>query len=214
MPEISARDLKRLQALESRLEKATDERRELRAAINANQRRARAAEKAVETTEERLAAVIAENTQLASSLEQATGDLEQVQAASLSLRKELDAAREELGVARTQAGEARAAAAAAEKAREAVTESLELAQAQLAGEGIEPALPAKAVADLLDDLVGELGGSLHGLAVSEGELRLNVAFGKVGSRVAFVVPSADSTPELRDSTHDVTLRFDRGVLEP
>ena len=71
------------------------------------------------------------------------------------------------------------------------------------------ATEAHAAARLIDGFVEEIGGGLPGLAVREGEIRLNVAFGKVGRATGFVVPSADAPPEVRKNLHEVAVRFDR-----
>ena len=90
MPEISARDLRRLQALQERLTKTQDERkalsaerRELRAAVNANARRARAAEKEAAAAEDKVEAVLRENAALAARIDEIQADLGRVEAASV-----------------------------------------------------------------------------------------------------------------------------------
>jgi len=61
------------------------------------------------------------------------------------------------------------------------------------GQAIEPVLPAAEVAKLVDGLVGDLGSRLPGLVICDGEMRLEVAFGRVGGDNGFVVPSATSS---------------------
>jgi hypothetical protein len=50
--------------------------------------------------------------------------------------------------------------------------------------------------------------------VRDGEIRLQVAFGKVGTATGFVVPSAESPEEIRKTLHEVAIRFDRSIELP
>jgi len=221
MPEISARDLRRLEALEDKLLRARDERkalaadrRELREAVAANARRARALEREVAATDAKLEAVLAENAALAARLEEAAADLEQFKAASLELREKLDGTVTELEGAREALTSAQGELGTLAKERDGLVESLKLANEQLAGKGITPVVPAKEVAKLVDNLVVEIGSGLPGMVVRDGELRLQVAFGKVGQQTGFVIPSAESPPEVRENLHQVAIRFDRTVELP
>ena len=90
-----------------------------------------------------------------------------------------------------------------------VAERLKIADEQLTGKELTPVLPAQDVAKLVDRLVTDLATGLPGVVVREGEVRLKVAFGKVGRATGFVVPSAESPPELRQNLHEVAIRFDR-----
>lgn len=221
MPEISARDLRRLEALESRLEREqagrralTTERRELRAAVAANARRLRELEKKLTASQAQLEAVLAENAALAARLEETKADQERLQQASLELRGELDKARVELGRAQEALGGAQSDLEAAKAERDGLAENLKVASEQLAGKEITPVLPAKEVAKLVDGFVTELGSGLPGMVVRDGEVRLQVAFAQVGQVGGFVVPSAESPPEVRQSLHEVSIRFDRSVELP
>jgi hypothetical protein len=40
-------------------------------------------------------------------------------------------------------------------------------------------------------------------------MRLKIAFGKIGRESGFVLPTAESPPELRENLHELSLRFDR-----
>jgi hypothetical protein len=86
---------------------------------------------------------------------------------------------------------------------------VKLAEAQLKTKTITPVLPANEVARLIDGFVDEIGSGLPGLSVREGEIRLQVAFGKVGQASGFVVPSADAPADVRKNLHEVSVRFDR-----
>jgi uncharacterized phage infection (PIP) family protein YhgE len=218
VPEISARDLRRLQALEGRLAKTQDERkalaaerRELRAAVAANARRAREAEKMAATADTQLEAVLAENAALAARLAEVTDDLERLEAASLELRQQVETTQAELAEVRDTLAQTRGQLGKAEGERDSLAENLKLANEQLAGKQITPVIPAKEVAKLIDGLVLEIGSGLPGMVLRDGELRLQVAFGKVGQLTGFVIPSAESPEEVRENLHEVAIRFDRTV---
>jgi outer membrane murein-binding lipoprotein Lpp len=221
MAQISARDLRRFEALEGRLRKTQDERkdlaaerRELRAAVAANARQARALEKDASAAEEKLEAVLSENAALAARLDEVKGDLERLDAASLELRVELDAVRADLQAAQQGLARAEEDARAARAERGALAESLKLANEQLAGKSIEPVLLPRDVAKLVDGLLSEFSSGLPGMSVRDGEVRLRVAFGKVAGASGFVVPSAESPPDLRENLHEVAIRFDRTLELP
>lgn len=216
MPEISARDLRRLEALEGRLTKAQDarkalasERHELRAAVAACERRARALEKDTAAKDERLEAVLAENAAQAARLEESRADLERFQQASLELRAELDSARAELNGIQAALKTAQGELEAAKSERDGLADNLQLANEQLAGKEITPVLPAKEVANLVDRFISELDSGLPQLAIRDSEVRLQVAFGKVGRITGFVIPSAESPPEVRENLHELAIRFER-----
>jgi predicted RNase H-like nuclease (RuvC/YqgF family) len=221
VPEISARDLRRLEALEGRLTKTQDERkalaaerRELRAAVSANARRARAAEKEAAAADEKLEAVLRENAVLAARIDEMQADLEQVRAAALELRNQVDSTATELGAVQKALAAAEGKVGGLEQERDTLSENLKIANEQLAGKGITPVIPAKEVAKVVDGLITEIGTGLPGMVVRDGELRLQVAFGKVGQQTGFVIPSAETPEEVRKNLHEVAIRFDRTVELP
>jgi len=221
MPEISAADLRRLEALEGRLEKSGEqrkklaaERRELRAAASAGAKRVRELEKDAKAGEGEREAMLAENERLAARLEEAGADGERLRAAALELREELDAARGELEKATKALAQAQKEAGSAAKERERLAEGLALAKEQLAGKKIAPVLPAAEVSDLVDDLVAGLGSRLEGMSIRDGELQLKVAFAKVGRTSGFVVPSSESPAEVREGLQEISIRFGRTVEPP
>jgi predicted nuclease with TOPRIM domain len=221
VPEISARDLRRLQSLEGRLTREQTERRalaaerrELRAAVAANARRAREADKELAACRSQVEALLKENAGLASRLDEARADLGQLQTASLALRDQVDKAQGELAQAQNALAAAQKEVGSITAERDGLAETLKLANEQLAGKEMTPVLPAKDVANLVDGFVLELGSGLPGLAVREGEIRLQVAFAKVGETSGFVVPSAESPPEVRENLHQVSVRFDRTLELP
>jgi len=221
VPEVSATDLRRLEALEGRLEKTRDEqqkltaeRRQLRAAATANTRRIRELEKDAGATEKQLEAALAENASLATRLDECSKDLERIQTASLELRTELDAARGELEKTAKAAAQAQKEISSLRKERDDLADSLALANEQLAGKSVAPVLTAKEVSKLVDSLVNDLGSHLSGMAIRDGELQLKVGFEKVGRATGFVVPSSESPPEVRENLHEVSIRFARTVDLP
>ena len=220
MPEISAQDLRRLNALEGRLEKAQDERRslseerrELRTRATAAERAAKAAEREIAEVDGRLAAVLEENARLAGRLDELSADLERLRSAGTKLRDDLSSARGELKQALSAGKQAERALQKANSERERLAERLKLAEAQVNAKTTAPVLPAREVAKLIDGFVDEIGAGLPGMVVRDGEIRLQVAFGKAGRVAGFVVPSADSPPDVRKSLHEVSVRFDRTLEE-
>ncbi len=221
MPEISARDLRRLQALEGRLSKAeadrkalAEERRNLRDAVSANARAAREATKEATALGDQLEAVLAENQKLAARLDENAADLERLRSAGVELRQQVDAARKELAGAQEQLAKARGNVDALTAERDRLAERVEVADEQLAGKEITPVLPPKDVAALVNRFVTDVSVGLPGMVVRDGELRLQVAFGKVGTTTGFVVLSAESPEEIRRNLHEVAIRFDRSVELP
>jgi hypothetical protein len=218
--EISPTDLRRLETLDSRLQKAraerkklTAERGKLRTAATANAKRARELAKELEGAEKKLEAAVAENTDLAARLEETAADLAHLQTASLELREKLDGANSEIEKAKKSAASAETEAASLREERDRLAEGLGLANAQLAGESVAPVLPATEVSALVHGFVSSLSSRLSGMTVRDGELQLKVGFEKVGRTSGFVVPSSESPPEVRESLHELSIRFGR-IAEP
>ncbi|MGH2382250.1 MAG: hypothetical protein ACRDG7_13665 [Candidatus Limnocylindria bacterium] len=223
MPEISAQDLRRLRALEGRLAKAgekarssTAERRELRARATAAERTARTAEKRVGEVEERVTALVDENARLSARLDSVAADSERLQGAAIKLREQLDEANGSLTAAASEERKLTRSLQQTESERDRLVERLKLADAQLENQTTAPVLPAKEVATLIDNFVDEVGSGLTGMVVRDGEIKLQVAFAKVGRATGFVVPSADAPPEVSRNLSEVAIRFDRSrdVAEP
>lgn len=220
MSELSAQDVRRLKTLEERLAKAADEkqsfqaqRRELRARATAAERAVKAADRRSAELEDKLTAVLAENARLATRLDELTADSEGLRAAGVKLREELNATKKSL---RESSAEVRRLAKGldrTEKDRDRVAEHLKTAEAQLKAKTTTPLLPAKEVAKLIDGFMEEIGAGLPGLSVREGEIRLQVAFGKAGRATGFVVPTADAPEDVRENLHEVAFRFDRALGE-
>jgi hypothetical protein len=71
----------------------------------------------------------------------------------------------------------------------------------------DPVLGPEEAASLVARLVESVSSQFEGLAVRDGELRLNVAFEKSGQKEGFVIPTADSPPEVRENLHSVSFRL-------
>ena len=87
---------------------------------------------------------------------------------------------------------------------ETAQRQLELCQKQVAAEGGLALLHPDQVKGMLDDFVGSF--DVRGLAVRDGTIRLNVAFGAVDDEAGFVIP----TPEFDTSKvtlHEITLNL-------
>lgn len=216
MVEISAQDLRRLKILEERLGKAADEkrsfsveRRELRARATTAERMAKAAEKQAGEADDKLAALLTENNRLAARLDEIAADAVRIGAAGVKLREQLDETKKSLRESVVEGKRLTKSLQKTESDRGRVAERLELAEAQLKTKTTTPVLPAKEVAKLIDGFMEEIGTGLPGLSVREGEIRLQVAFGKVGRASGFVVPSADAPADVRKNLHEVSFRFDR-----
>ena len=223
MPDISAEDLRRLRALEGRLTRADEkarssvaERRELRARATAAERTAKKAEKRAGDIEERVTALIEENAKLAARLDGVATDSERLREAASSLREQLDEAKGSLKAAASDHKALTRSLQEAESERDRLAERLKLADAQLEGKTGARVLPAKEVAQLIDSFVDEMGSGLPGMVVRDGEIKLQVAFAKVGRATGFVVPSADAPTEVGRNLSEVAIRFDRlrDVAEP
>jgi multidrug resistance efflux pump len=213
VPEISATDLRRLETLDTRLQKASADRKKLAAERAKLRSTATANAKQARELEKKLEAAIAENASLAAKLEETAADLERLQTASLELREKLEGADAEVEKAKKSASAAEAEAASLGEERDRLAESLGLANAQLAGETVSPVLPAAEVSELVHGFVSGLSSRLSGMAVRDGELQLKVGFEKVGRKSGFVVPSSESPPEVRENLHELSIRFGR-IAEP
>ena len=219
MPEVSAQDLRRLKTLEERLEKAegdrrsfTAERRELRARATTAERAAKAAEQRTSEVDARIGALLDENAKLAARLDEIAADGAKLRAAGVKLREELTQTKKSLQQTGAESKRLQSSLTKAETERERLSERLKVADAQLKSSSTTPILPAKEVAKLIDGFMEEMGTGLPGLSVREGEIRLQVAFGKAGRATGFVVPSADAPADVRKNLHEVAFRFDRSLV--
>lgn len=151
--------------------------------------------------------LLAENQRLATQIEESSTELVALRAAAASARSDVEAARSEVEQAvRAEVGKE---VKQLTKAQATLQKQLDAANAQLTQEGKTPVLPAGQVAVLINELVGEFQSGLSGLQIRDGELALKVGFGAAGEIGGFVVPTTESTPEVRENLHEIKLRFDR-----
>lgn len=153
--------------------------------------------------------LVVENRQQAEQLEALRGENENLRQAADEASSERAAAVAELqnAVAARADLERQVQALEAENATNA--EALRTARAQLESGNRPQVLPAEEVGSLVQSLVGQIRGSLPGLDVSDGEVRLKVAFAAAGDSKGFVVPSADATEAMTGPLHEVAFRFER-----
>lgn len=218
MAEPSAQDRRRLRTLENRLEKASEdrkrwtaERKELRRQLTKAQRDAERSAKElqgrVDAQSRQVNELVAQNRDLSEQLEAA-----QIESASLEqtvreLRGAADAAQEQADEAVRARRSMEQRLSELEKELPRVREQLAAASEQLREGGMLELLPAGVVADLVSNLIDDLGTPRF--RIREGELRLSVALGAAGQHAGFVVPTPEAAERLRDSLQHVVLRFDR-----
>lgn len=216
MPEISAKELLRLRAVESRLTKAQEVRKEIAAERKALRDEFAKARREIEQVgaesdqerkrfEEQVGKLLVENKRLAERVEELTDDLKTVRARGDELR---DAAREGDRLTRERRDQTRRLKRT-ERDLVAANRKLEAAEQQLAKGKSPRLLPPEEVGDLIDRFVGQVGHRLPGLRVMDGEVKLKVGFAKVGTTVGLFIPSASTAEELPGPLHDLMLRFER-----
>lgn len=163
----------------------------------------------LEQSGEAISQLLAENQRLAAQIDERATEVTALRAAASEAKEAIAAARTETE-ARVRA-ELGAEIAKLTKQQTALQKQLDTALLQLKEEGKTPVLTADRVAVLLGDLVDQMQTSFGGLQVRDGELKLKVGFGAVGELSGFVVPTTESTPELRENLQEVTFRFDRSA---
>jgi chromosome segregation ATPase len=163
----------------------------------------------LETGDATITELVNENRRLAAQIEAINGDLAVVMTVADEAKAGLEAARveAETRIRAELTGELERISSE----RDLLNKQLVTANLQLKDEGKTPILPADQVAVLINDLVGKMQTNLSGLLVREGEVKLKVAFGAVGETGGFVIPTTDSTPEMRENLQEVTFRFDRSA---
>jgi len=204
--EAMAETLRRIEAIQGQFDVQTAERdarvRELEAALA----EAREPSPGAVDDEGTISRLIEENRRLASQIEGMSRDLLTMQLAANEAKDGLEAVREETSV--QVRNELASELATVRQQRESLQKQLDLATQQLSAEGKSPVLPADRVAEMLTTLVSQMQGGMPGLSIQAGELKLRVGLEAVGSGVGFVIPSSESSPELRESLQEVILRFD------
>jgi len=200
---------KSAEAEASAKERLSETRSETRERVRAAEERAAEAVATAASLPDQVNALVAENRRLAERLESVTADLTSLRKSTEGARAAADAARAEAKTATTARTQAEATVRGLQTERDGLASRLETATAQLKAEGKTPILPAAEAARQVGSLVDRLSAELPGLNVRDGEIRLKVAFGGTGDQTGFVIPTAESTPEVRETLHEVTLRFDQ-----
>ena len=209
MPEISARDLRRLKGLDTRLRKAQEDKRKQAGEARALRRRVEASERDVRAAGDQLNALLEENQRLASELATVSSDLETAASAAAEARAKAESASAEAEAARKAAEEAIAQTKGLTLERDRLAERVKKAEAQLAGRGIDPVVPPSRAAELVENFIGELRSGMGALDVGTGELRLRVGVAMVEDQPGFVLPTPSSSEATISSLHEITLRFER-----
>ncbi|HYO89863.1 MAG TPA: hypothetical protein VER79_14535, partial [Candidatus Limnocylindrales bacterium] len=175
-------------------------------------------------------AQLAEAQKAIRELTKSSGALEPLLAENQRLAAQIDATATEMAALKKAAGDAKADISAAKaetearvreelgadiagltKQQAALQKQLDTANVQLKEQGKPPLLSAEKVAGLLNELVGQMQGGISGLHIRDGELKLKVGFGAAGELGGFVIPTTDSTPEVRENLQEITFRFDRAT---
>jgi chromosome segregation ATPase len=194
-------------------------REQLRAAeVRAEQAEAALAEaqakiKELEGGEETISGLLVENRRLAEQLESFSGDLDRLRVAAEESSSAARVARTEADAAIKARAEVEKTLAATQAQRAELQNQVTLLTKQIADAGQTPFLTADQVAVMLDGLVTQLNLSTGGLAIRNGEVRLKVGFGAAGESVGFVIPTPETAVAIKDSLHEVTLNFERGLGE-
>ncbi len=203
----------RVEALEAASQEAREalktERAEAKERIRAAEERAAAAIAAVGSLPEQVEALLRENRRLAEQLDAVRGDVTTLGKAAEEARQAAETARSEAVAATKAQTQAEETIRRLSEERASLATRLGAAEAQLQDEGKTVILPADEAARQVGTLVDQLSAGLPNLSVREGEFRLKVAFGGAGDLSGFVIPTADSSPELRNALHELTLRFDQ-----
>ena len=70
-------------------------------------------------------------------------------------------------------------------------------------------LTADIVAQMVSSLKDELSNTMSGLDVKDIEVKLKVAVIGADNKSSFVLPTAESSPGIKDRLHEIVIRFDR-----
>lgn len=156
--------------------------------------------------------LIEENRRLAERLENLTLDLEQYRQAAQNVQEQIAAARQEVEaqfqdqIAQLQQ---QLTQLQAEK-----TEQINIYQQQLRQQEKIPLLTTQGSVELITRFISQLRESMTNFQLKTGDIKLKVAFGQVGDYRGLVIPTIDSQPQIVEQLQEITLQFDRNVLNP
>lgn len=241
--EPSPKDIRRLRALENRLDKSQQTTKELREERNSLRRQLRTTEQRVPRLEKQLeeqqsafaefraeaeetikaleaqiehmraefddrerlttqvTALIEENRRLSDDLEASTKDRQQFEVAAREAIARIEQVRAELNAGFQKQLDA------VEKDKAQLETRIHVLNLQLQEEGKVQLIHPENVAGLLGGLMDQLRSGVQGLDILDGEIKLKVGFGTIGEYSGFVIPAADSPPEIKENLHEVTMRF-------
>lgn len=216
MPDISASELRRLQALSERIVRSEDRRRVLQEQRNAardevKELRAtnRGLQKEVKDLTKQIAEVIEENKRLSEALTAAEDDVSNVTGRAAELVSERDRLATANDSLTRETRDLTKKLAAQEKANGTLKKSLDSAQAQLEADEVPVLLTGDSVGNLLDDFVKQI--DIGGLQINKGDIRLSVAFGTAGEATGFLIPSTAADKDL--PLHTISLDLVRRAPE-
>lgn len=159
--------------------------------------------------EQTIPELLAENQRLAALIGTNADDLERFRQAADEASTELQSVQAELAQTHQAKDTLTQDLQQATVARQNLEGQVALLTEQVEAQGGTPLLPADKVAGLIGDLVGQIQTGLTGMSIRDSEIRLQVGFGGVGEQVGFVIPTPDSSAEVRENLHEIVLRFNR-----
>ncbi len=201
MPEITAAELRRLEALSDRIVRVNERRRtvmeerdaarsdvkQLRATVREMTGRASEQAKTIEELERKIADVIAANAAQASRLAVAERSAKQTGSAASKLADARDDLKNKLAANKAKLKEATEQVVTLQKKVGTLHKQVRVLEGQVAATDLPVFLPAEKVGELLDDFVTQF--DVGGLRITDGDVRLTVAFAGTGNGAAFVIPS-------------------------
>jgi hypothetical protein len=215
MPEVSAAELRKLRALESRIVTANETLRDVRAKRNELRREATEARRELrdmkrEATglEEQVSALVAENARMAAELDASRQDLEVVTSEAATLRSRVDQLTGSLERTEARAQQAERLRGEADRARARLERQVATLNEKIEG-GAPPELAPEQLSAVLGEFVDRVAGRT-GLEVTGTRINLKVGFsGRGGGSI--VVPSLGTDREQLPELHDVQLDLTRGL---
>lgn len=218
MPDISTTELRRLEALSDRIVRVDERRRtateqrdaaraevkDLKATIRAMRRTATENDRTIEALQEQVADLVAENREQAVRLETAKRSEEQATTAALKLADVQDDLKGQLTTTKGNLREANKQVNSLQKKIGTLEKQVTVLEGQVAATDLPVFLPADKVGELLDDFVTQF--DVGGMQITDGEVRLNVAFASGADGAAFVIPST-AAEEQDLPLHTVNLKL-------
>jgi DNA repair exonuclease SbcCD ATPase subunit len=201
MPEISAAELRRLEALSERIVRVDQRRRtvmEARDAARAEVKKLRATiremtgeageqKTTIEDLERKIAELVTANADQAGRLVIAERSAGQAAIAASKLADARDDLKEKLAADKAKLKDATKQVVVLQKTAGTLKKQVAVLESQVAATDLPVFLPAEKVGELLDDFVTQF--DVGGLRVTDGDVRLTVAFAGTGNGAAFVIPS-------------------------